>query len=191
MNSQLLKNYQTQNRPTPFNKAYFLSKSELLSWVSSILDLEITNIEQTSTGAIFCQLLDACHPGSIRMNKVNWKAKCETDYIQNFKIFQQGLMMNNINKTIDINRLANGKQNELNELLQWIYGYYFSIKNNNSIENYNAKKRRLGHNFIFKTNYNKKPKKKIIKDNYSHLSFSSNSDTNSQTDNYSTNIQNN
>ena len=60
------------------DKAYFASKSELLTWVSTTLDLEIKSIEETQTGAIFCQLLDAAHPGTVRLNKVNWKAKLET-----------------------------------------------------------------------------------------------------------------
>ena len=177
-----------QNRSTPINKAYYLSKSELLSWVSSILDLEITNFEQTKTGAVFCQLLDACHPGSVRMEKVNWRANSETDYISNFKIFQQGLAENNIEKPIDINRLANGKQYDLNELFQWIYGYYSKYKDNyNGI--YNAKRKRGGEDLVFiKHNYKKKVTKNKIRDNYSQASFSSqksfNSDSSSQVDSY-------
>ena len=139
---------QTQTKPSTFNKAYFSSKNELLSWASKLLDLELTSFEEMSTGAVFCQLLDACHPGSVRLNKVNWKANCETDYISNFKIFQQGLVANDIYKPIDINRLTKGKQYDLNELLQWIYGYYLSIKDNIK-EIYNAKKKRGGKNFVF------------------------------------------
>ena len=91
------------------DKAYFASKSELLTWVSTTLDLEIKSIEETQTGAIFCQLLDAAHPGTVRLNKVNWKAKLETEYISNFKLFQQGLSNNNIEKPINIQRLSKGK----------------------------------------------------------------------------------
>ena len=162
-----------QKKNGSFNKTYYASKSELLSWASSLLDLEITSFDQASTGAIFCQLLDACHPGSVRLNKVNWKANCETDYISNFKIFQQGLAENNIEKSIDINRLANGKQYDLNELFQWIYGYYSKYKDNyNGI--YSAKKKRGGEDLIFiKHNYKKKATKKKIRDNYSQASFSS------------------
>ena len=141
MNSQISKQIQTQSqiKPSSFNKAYFAPKSELLSWASKLLDIELTSLEEMSTGAIFSQLLDACHPGTVRLNKVNWKANCETDYISNFKIFQQGLMVNNINKPIDINRLSKGKQYDLNELLQWIYGYYLNT-NDTMREEYNAKK---------------------------------------------------
>ena len=129
------------------DKAYFASKSELLSWVRNILHIEIKGIEQTVTGAIFCQLLDAAHPGTIRMNKVNWKAKLETEYISNFKIFQQGLSNNNIDKTINISRLSKGKNQELIELLQWLYGYHLSLGVNS--ENYNATKKRNGQIFVF------------------------------------------
>ena len=160
---------QHQNRPTPFNSAYYCQKSELLKWASSILDLEITNYDQTSTGAIFCQLLDACHPGTVRMNKVNWKANSETEYISNFKLFQQGLNENNINKTIDINRLATGKLYDLNELMQWIYGYYHNSRDNYQV-NYNAKMKRGGENIVFtKKDCKKKLKRKIIRDNYSQI----------------------
>ena len=149
---------QTQTKPSTFNKAYFSSKNELLSWASKLLDLELTSFEEMSTGAVFCQLLDACHPGSVRLNKVNWKANCETDYISNFKIFQQGLVANDIYKPIDINRLTKGKQYDLNELLQWIYGYYLSIKDNIK-EVYNAKKKRGGKNFVFNNKKNEIKKK--------------------------------
>ena len=129
------------------DKAYFASKTELLTWVNNTLDLQIKSIEQTITGAIFCQLLDAAHPGTVRMNKVNWKAKLETEYISNFKIFQQGLSNNNIDKPININRLAKGKTQELIELLQWLYGHHISLHIDPA--NYDAQKKRNGQNFIF------------------------------------------
>ena len=182
---------QRQNKPKNYNDAYFNSIPQLLNWASSLLDLEITSIDQMVTGAIFCQLLDACHPRSVLMNNINWKANCETEYISNFKIFQKGLNKNNIEKTIDINRLAKGKQSELNELLQWIYGYYTKNKDNYN-EVYNAKKKRNGQNFVFKNNIKQKfRKKKFIKDNnYTQKSSSSHnysecSDTDSQIDNFS------
>ena len=132
---------------TKKDKAYFASKSELLTWVSTTLDLKIKSIEETQTGALFCQLLDAAHPGTVRMNKVNWKAKLETEYISNFKLFQEGLVNNNIDKPINIQRLSKGKTQELIELLQWLYGHHLNL----GIEanNYDAIKKRNGNNFIY------------------------------------------
>ena len=201
MNSQISKQIQTQSqiKPSSFNKAYFAPKSELLAWASKLLDIELTTLEEMSTGAIFSQLLDACHPGTVRLNKVNWKANCETDYISNFKIFQQGLIVNNINKPIDINRLSKGKQYDLNELLQWIYGYYL---NTNDImrEVYNAKKNRGGKIFIFNNKKNeikKKYKKKLIrenskdKDNLTQISTASNNLSSNNSINGDVNYRNN
>ena len=129
------------------DKAYFASKSELLTWVSTTLNLEIKSIEETQTGALFCQLLDAAHPGTIRMNKVNWKAKLETEYISNFKLFQEGLIKNNIEKPINIQRLSKGKNQELIELLQWLYGHHIELGIDSN--NYDAIKKRNGNNFIY------------------------------------------
>ncbi len=144
---QTIPNHNNKKRSKKKEKAYFASKSELLTWVNTTLDLEIKAIEQTITGAIFCQLLDAAHPGTVRMNKVNWKAKLETEYISNFKIFQQGLSNNNIDKPINITRLAKGKTQELIELLQWLYGHHISLHIDPA--NYNAQKKRNGQNFVF------------------------------------------
>ena len=150
------------------DKAYFAPKSELLTWVSKTLDLEIKSIEQTSTGAIFCQLLDAAHPGTVRMNKVNWKAKLETEYISNFKIFQQGLSNNNIDKPINITRLAKGKTQELIELLQWLYGHHISL--GIDYTNYDAQKKRNGQSFVFPGEKGFNVNNKSIRDDLSQCS---------------------
>ena len=137
-----------RKNPKKKDKAYFAPKSKLLNWVSKTLNLEIKSIEETQTGAIFCQLLDSLHPGTVRMNKVNWKAKLETEYISNFKLLQQGLSSNNIDKPINIQRLSKGKTMELIELLQWLYGHYISLGLENNFS-YDAIKRRKGNNFVY------------------------------------------
>ena len=167
----------------------------MLSWASIILDIKIDSIEQLTTGAIFCQLLDACNPGSVRMNKVNWSANNENEYINNFKVFQQGLIENNLQKDININRLSKGKQQELNDLLQWIYAFYWKFKDDNEGV-YNAKRNRGNQNFVFAFHNNKKNyrKKHIIKDNYTNIYLSSqnsiNSDINSNYSNYNNRTNN-
>jgi len=155
-----------RKNPKKKDKAYFAPKSELLTWVSSTLNLEIKSIEETQTGAIFCQLLDAMHPGTVRMNKVNWKAKLETEYISNFKLFQQGLSSNNIDKPINIQRLSKGKTMELIELLQWLYGHFISL--GVEINSYDALKKRNGNNFVY---FEQKLNNNNINNNKSILCF--------------------
>jgi RP/EB family microtubule-associated protein len=57
--------------------AYFTGRKEILEWINDTLEIGITKIEQTCTGAIACQLLDAHLPGNVQMNKLNWEAKSD------------------------------------------------------------------------------------------------------------------
>lgn len=55
--------------------AFFVPKTDLLTWVNTSLQLNITKVEQLGTGAAYCQILDMMFPGKVNMSKVNWKAK--------------------------------------------------------------------------------------------------------------------
>lgn len=53
--------------------AYFTGRKEILEWVNETLGVGLTKIEQTCTGAISCQLLDAHFPDSgMLMSKVRF-----------------------------------------------------------------------------------------------------------------------
>ena len=54
------------------------------------------------TGAAYCKLLDLIYPGNVPMGKVNWKAKFDYEYVNNFKILQQSFTKLNILKHIDV-----------------------------------------------------------------------------------------
>jgi RP/EB family microtubule-associated protein len=122
------------------DSAYFKSKNEILSWVKKVLKLNITKVEQACTGAIYCQLLDAIHPGKVKMNKVNWKASLEHEFLANLKILQQALTELNIPNAIDISKLAKGRYQDNFEILQWFYGYFESKCPD--LSRYDAEKRR-------------------------------------------------
>jgi len=57
--------------------AYFTGRKEILEWINQTCALGITKIEQTCTGAIACQLLDAHFPGNVQMSKLNWEARSD------------------------------------------------------------------------------------------------------------------
>lgn len=67
---------------------YFTTRTELLDWVNSTLQLQLTKIEQLGAGNIYCHLLDAAFPGKVSLNRVKWQAQLEIDFIFNFKILQ-------------------------------------------------------------------------------------------------------
>jgi microtubule-associated protein, RP/EB family len=57
------------------DSAYFVGRQQLLSFFNDVLQLQLTKIEQTASGAVACQLTDIIFPGSIPMSRVNWEAK--------------------------------------------------------------------------------------------------------------------
>jgi hypothetical protein len=103
--------------------AFFVGKNELLRWVNSIYKLNMGKIEQACTGALYCQIIDSIHPGKVKMHKINWKAKLEHEYIQNFKILQQAFTDCKISKNIEVEKLIKGKYQDNLEFLQWMKRY--------------------------------------------------------------------
>ena len=47
--------------------AYFTGRKDILVWINQTLGLGLSKIEQTCTGAIACQLIDAHFPGNVTM----------------------------------------------------------------------------------------------------------------------------
>jgi RP/EB family microtubule-associated protein len=67
---------------------YFTTRTELLDWVNSTLQLQLTKVEQLGAGNVYCHLLDAAFPGKVPLHRVKWQAQLEIDFIFNFKILQ-------------------------------------------------------------------------------------------------------
>jgi microtubule-associated protein, RP/EB family len=92
--------------------AFFVGRKEIIDWINQTLNLNLTKVEQTASGAIACQLLDAMHPGDlpidplisphytdqVPMHKVNWSAKQDFEFIQNYKILQTCFTKLNIDR---------------------------------------------------------------------------------------------
>jgi hypothetical protein len=60
------------------DQAYFVGRGELLDFLNNLLDLQLTKIEQTASGAIACQLTEYIFPKCIAMSRVNWEARYVT-----------------------------------------------------------------------------------------------------------------
>ena len=142
------------------DNAYFIGKTEIMKWINETLKMNITRVEQACTGAIYCQLIDCIFPNKVKMNKVNWKAKLETEFLNNLKIMQQALISCKIQKEIDIQKLAKGRYQDNFEILQWFKGLFDNIKPD--LSNYDALKRR-NNQVLSYLNFN--PNKKNIKEN--------------------------
>lgn len=103
---------------------YFVGRGELLEWLNDLLKINYIKVEETSNGAAFCQIIDAIHPGTVALGRVNFNATQGFEMTQNYKILQDSFNRNQITQYIDVVTLTKGKYMAALELLQWIHGYY-------------------------------------------------------------------
>lgn len=100
------------------SQAYFKGKRELLEWIRDFLQMEIPKVETLASGAHYCQLLDALHPGTVKMSRVNFGAYLEEHYVQNWKLIQIAFQKRGIQKLIPVQRLVKGRFQDNLEFLQ-------------------------------------------------------------------------
>lgn len=103
---------------------FFVSKTELLRWANQTFQLNLSKVEQCGNGAVYCQVIDCCHPGTVPMKKVNWNARADHEAIPNYKVLQQALNKNGISRHVDVDKLIRGKYQDNLEMLQWIKTYF-------------------------------------------------------------------
>ena len=103
--------------------AYFRSRTEILDFFNSTLDMSLTKIEQTATGAVHCQLLSMMFPRSVPMNRVSWEARSQHEYAGNYKLLQAAFDRNRIQRHIDVDKLIQAKYMDNMEFCQWIYAF--------------------------------------------------------------------
>lgn len=94
------------------------SRQELIQWLNSLLQLNITKVEQCGTGAAFCQVFDSIYM-DVQMSRVKFNVNSEYLYIQNFKVLQNCFTRHGIEKPIPVAALVKCKMQDNLEFLQW------------------------------------------------------------------------
>ncbi|KAI1326696.1 microtubule associated protein [Xylariaceae sp. FL0255] len=94
------------------------SRQELVAWLNSLLQLNITKVEQCGTGAALCQVFDSIFM-DVPMSRVKFNVNSEYAYIQNFKVLQNTFHKHQVDKPIPVEALAKCKMQDNLEFLQW------------------------------------------------------------------------
>jgi RP/EB family microtubule-associated protein len=106
------------------DQAYFTGRKELLDFFNDLLELNLAKIEQTATGAVACQLTEYVYPKSIDMRKVNWEAKSDYEYVQNYKLLQIAFRKHKIQRYVDVEKLIKCKYQDNLEFCQWLKAFF-------------------------------------------------------------------
>jgi RP/EB family microtubule-associated protein len=109
--------------------AFFVGKSVLLKWVNELLQTNIAKVEEMANGAYHCQILDALYPGKVPLQKVNFNAKHEYEFVKNFKVLQDVFTQQGVKKHVDVEKLVKAKYQDNLEFFQWIKNFFDSKYN--------------------------------------------------------------
>ena len=107
---------------------YFVSRTDLLKWVNSVLpahiadSLQIKKVEQCSNGVVYAVLLCFVFPRHSQtiMSRVKMGAKSEYDCRHNMKLIQDILSRNGVSRHVEVDRIAKGNYQANLEFLQWL-----------------------------------------------------------------------
>ncbi|VVT54195.1 uncharacterized protein SAPINGB_P003954 [Magnusiomyces paraingens] len=99
------------------------SRQELVNWVNSTLQLNISKVDECGKGFVYCQLLDSIYR-DIPLKRVNFRARNEYEYLSNFKILQAAFTSHGIDRPIEVDRLAKCRLQDNLEFLQWFKRFW-------------------------------------------------------------------
>ncbi|CAI5731056.1 unnamed protein product [Hyaloperonospora brassicae] len=106
-----------------------LGHKRLLLWLNALCETELTRVEQLSSGAIACQVVDAASsspssPHRVEMAQVHWTAAHPHEFLRNYALLQQSLAALGVGADVAVARLVRGTDEDHLELLQWLKTFY-------------------------------------------------------------------
>lgn len=99
---------------------FFVGKGELLRWLNDFFQINYSKVEEAASGAIHCQILDSIFPGRVPLHKVNFSAKYDYEFVQNYKVLQEVFNKEGLKKAVDVPKLVQAKFQDNLEFLQWM-----------------------------------------------------------------------
>uniref|UniRef100_A0A8C8MKZ0 DNA (cytosine-5-)-methyltransferase n=1 Tax=Oncorhynchus tshawytscha TaxID=74940 RepID=A0A8C8MKZ0_ONCTS len=115
------------------------NRYELLAWLNESLQTRFTKVEQTCSGAAFCQLMHWLFPGSVDVQRVRFHASDEVDARHNYSVLQAGFRRSGVIKVME--GLIGGSSEASLDFLQWFKVFFDS---NHNGQEYDALESRAG-----------------------------------------------
>ena len=103
---------------------YYVGKQVLLKWMNEFIQDTVKRVEDMSSGHQYLVCLEAMYPGQINFSKVKNDAQLEWEKIENLKLVQAVLTKNNVDRVVDVERLAKGKYQDNLEFFQWFKWWF-------------------------------------------------------------------
>ncbi|CAI1948266.1 hypothetical protein SEUBUCD646_0E00980 [Saccharomyces eubayanus] len=109
------------------------SRTELLTWLNGLLNLNYKKVEECGTGAAYCQIMDSIY-GDLPMNRVKFNAAAEYEFQTNYKILQSCFSKHGIEKTVYVDKLIRCKFQDNLEFLQWLKKHWIRYKDESAYD---------------------------------------------------------
>ncbi|EJS44036.1 bim1p [Saccharomyces arboricola H-6] len=109
------------------------SRTELLTWLNGLLNLNYKKIEECGTGAAYCQIMDSIY-GDLPMNRVKFNASAEYEFQTNYKILQSCFSRHGVEKTVYVDKLIRCKFQDNLEFLQWLKKHWIRHKDESAYD---------------------------------------------------------
>jgi RP/EB family microtubule-associated protein len=108
--------------------AYKVSKRELLEWMNSTLNTNISNVDKdVGDGAAYAQLFHSINKKCVSLKQVKFQGKSEYEYTINYGIVHKAMKTLNIEKVIPSEALMKGKPLDNIEFVQWLKHYHSHV----------------------------------------------------------------
>ena len=106
------------------DSAYTVGRREILGFLNGTFQFNLAKIEETCSGAVALQILDAVYPGEVNMAKVRWDARAPHEMIDNYKQIQAVFEKRGIAKFIEVDKLVRGRYQDNLENMQWWKNFF-------------------------------------------------------------------
>ena len=88
--------------------AALMGRLELVSWLNRALRADYAAVSECADGVAYCQLLDALHPGSVPLHRLDFNARSGADNERNVRVLERAMRGVGLAVDVDFEALASG-----------------------------------------------------------------------------------